>query len=258
MPPNPPFDMMTTRSPARCSRTMAVDDVLDRAGLPRPQSAVVEVANQLRHRQPLGLRQRRAEHRGDDDAVGRGERPGEVVLKDPAAGRCRARLEHRPHARVRMGRAQACQRFGHRRRMVREIVVDRDPIGDADDFQAPLDARKRSQAARDLLGATPTSVAMAMAASALRTLCAPTSGASNAANGEPPRRTRNLVSGPDDSRSCACQSTSSPNPKVSTRDTAAALRARAPSLSAPRISRPRRGTRLTRRRNASETAARSA
>ena len=102
MPPKPPFDIMTTRSPGRCSRTMASTmssiESASRADWPRP----CEIAHQLRHRQPLGLRQRRPKHRRDQHLVGRGERPREIVLKHAAARRGRARLEHRPDARRRI------------------------------------------------------------------------------------------------------------------------------------------------------------
>ena len=45
----------------------------------------------------------------------------------------------------------AGQRFGDRRRMVREVVVDRDAVGDADDFEPPLDAGERAQPLGDAL-----------------------------------------------------------------------------------------------------------
>ena len=51
--------------------TMVGDDVVDRRRpRARDRPRAVQVAHQLRHRQPLGLRQRRAEHRRDQHFVG--------------------------------------------------------------------------------------------------------------------------------------------------------------------------------------------
>ena len=105
---------------------MSSSDSASRADWPR----LVEIANQLRHRQPLRFRQRRSEHRRDEHFGRRAERAGKVVLEDAAARRRRTRLEHRPDACGGIRGAQAGQRFGDRRRMVRKVIVDRHAVGD--------------------------------------------------------------------------------------------------------------------------------
>ena len=90
----------------------------------------------------------------------------------------------------------------------------------------PAAASRRQTAAglrRSAAAPIPTSAAIAIAAVALRTLWAPTSGTVERPVGRPvPRCTLNVVELPVDSRSCACQSTPSEVPNVSTRDFAAA------------------------------------
>ena len=76
-------------------------------GLARRLPAAREVAHELRHRQPLGLGQRRSEHRRDQHLVGAGERAGEVVLEHAPARRRRPRLEDRPDARRRDATARS-------------------------------------------------------------------------------------------------------------------------------------------------------
>ena len=86
-----------------------------------------------------------------------------------------------------------------------------------------------------------------MAASALRTLCAPTSGSSKLPNGEPPRRTLNRVEARPAPRDRAPASRRLRPGRTSRRATPPRPRARARAgLSAPTSSRPLRGTRLTR------------
>ncbi len=253
MPPNPPFDMTTTRSPARCSRDDRADDVVDRLGFTRRLAAAVEVAHELRHRQPLGLRQRRSEDGRDDHFVCAGERAREVVLEHPPARRRRARLEHRPDAGVRVRRAQAGQRLGDRGRMVREVVVHRDAVRRADHLEPPLDAGERPQPLGDALGADAhlgrdgdrrervAHVVRADAAAARSRRTARRRAARRSASRRRPARGR---------------APASPRPRrartSATRERAAATRSRARGLSAPTTSRPRRGTRLTSRRNASD------
>ena len=60
---NPPFDMMTTRSPSRALRGDGLDDVVDCRDVAGVDAGGLQVGDQLLDRQPLLLRQRRAEHR---------------------------------------------------------------------------------------------------------------------------------------------------------------------------------------------------
>src|SRR5690242_11025537 len=83
------------------------DDVVDRCRLARRLAACVEILYELRHRQPLRLRERAAEDRGDDDLVGGRKRLREIVLEDATARRSRPGLEHGPDPRLRLGSAQA-------------------------------------------------------------------------------------------------------------------------------------------------------
>jgi hypothetical protein len=55
----------------------------------------------------------------------------------------------RGDARVRIRRPQAGQRFGYRRGMVGEVVIDRHAASPADDFQPPLHACEPAQAVGD-------------------------------------------------------------------------------------------------------------
>ena len=52
-----------------------------------------------------------------------------------------------------MRRANAGQRFGHRRRVMREVVVDDDAAGNADHFEPSLHAGERAQPFGDPIGA---------------------------------------------------------------------------------------------------------
>src|SRR5438093_8541324 len=89
------------------------DDVVDRLGLAGRMAAPIQGADETGHRQPLRFRQRRSEHRRDQDLVGARERARELVLKYSPARRSRSRLEYRPDARLRVRRAKTGQRFGY-------------------------------------------------------------------------------------------------------------------------------------------------
>src|SRR3989441_871544 len=130
-----------------------LDDVVDRLRLARLLTAAVEIADELRNREPLRLRELRSENRRNQHFVGAGERAGEVVLKHAAARRGRSRLEDGPDPRRRMRGAHAGDRLGDRGRMMREIVVHRDAVRRADHFEPPLDAGKQTQPFGDPLGA---------------------------------------------------------------------------------------------------------
>src|SRR5262245_11991490 len=129
-----------------------LDDVVDRR-VARLEPLLVEVANQLRRRQPFGFRQRRSKHRCDEHLVGSGKGAREVLLKDAAARRSRARFEDRPDARLRIRCAHPGNRLGDRSRMMREIVVDGDAVGAADYFEPALDAGEKAQTLANALGA---------------------------------------------------------------------------------------------------------
>ena len=112
MPPNPPFDITTTRSPGRRSRaivsTMSSIEAASRAAC----AALLEIANQRRHRQPLRLRAAWTGTPGaSSDLVGGGKRVREVVLEHPPARRRRSRLEDRPDARAGIRRRAARPAF---------------------------------------------------------------------------------------------------------------------------------------------------
>ena len=95
----------------------------------------------------------------------------------------------------------------------------------------------------------PSSAPTAIAASALRTLCSPSSGIVNSPRSCPPRETWKRVP-PARADSMARHSAPSARPNVWTRLRAVAARAAASGLSAPSSTRPLRGTRLTSRRKA--------
>ena len=146
MPPNPPFDITTTRSPGCRSRatvsTMSSIDAASRAVLPRS----FKIPDEPRNRQAFSVGERRSEHRGEDDLVRGGEGVREVVLEDTPARRGRSRLEDRPDASLGLSGAKPAQRFRYRGRMMGEVVVHRDAAGAADDLETALDARERAQA----------------------------------------------------------------------------------------------------------------
>src|SRR3954452_19864534 len=129
------------------------DDALDRLGGARRHTAALHIGDQLSNREALALGQRRSKHGRDDDFVRRGEGAGEIVLEHATARGGGTRLEDGPDSRLRVCRPQTGKRLGDRRRMMREIVVNRDAVGDADDLQPPLDAGEGAQAAGDPLRA---------------------------------------------------------------------------------------------------------
>ena len=90
MPPNPPLDIRTTRSPGAMPRaTTVVDDVVDRRARTRADWPRSQVGARAATDSRSSSGRARAEHRRDDHFVGAGERPGEVVLEDPPARRSR-------------------------------------------------------------------------------------------------------------------------------------------------------------------------
>ena len=184
MPPNPPLDIRTTTSPSRCSSTIVDDDVVDLGDVPRVLAArCVRSSTSCSADKPLRLRQRRSEHRRENDLVRRAERPREVVLKHAAARRGRSRLEHRPHAPAGIARAQAptasrAPRSGGARNRPAPSRRCATPTVSSRRLM-PLNARNPSAS---VVGARPTCAPTAIAASALRTLCTPSSGDSNRPN----------------------------------------------------------------------------
>ena len=105
-----------------------------------PLWRALQIGDEHLGRQPLAFGQGRAEDGRQDDAIGLRQRPREVRLEDPPARRRGSRLEDRPDAAVRVGRAHAFERFTDRGRMVRKVVVDRDTGGGAAVLQPPADA----------------------------------------------------------------------------------------------------------------------
>src|SRR5687768_15320665 len=93
----------------------------------------------------LGLWQRRAEDRRDDDFVGAAKGPRKIILKHATARRGGARFEDGPDAAFRVAIPQRRKRLVHRRRMVREVVENRHAARDADRFEPALDAGERPE-----------------------------------------------------------------------------------------------------------------
>ncbi len=118
-----------------------LDDVVDRSGLPGRPTAVAQVVDKARDRESLILWQRRSKYRSEQHFVGAAKRLCEIVLEHPAARRRRTWFEDRPDARGRIRGSEAGQCFANRSRMMREIIVDGDPVGFADDFEPALHAR---------------------------------------------------------------------------------------------------------------------
>ena len=130
--------------------------------------------------------------------------------------------------------------------MMREVVEHRDAVGDADRLEPALDALERAQALGERRRRQPdVRCRRAIAASALRTLCTPSSGDSNRPNGSPSRRTSNCV------RPSRCSMSARPPGRVVRRGRTSrpgsppvGASACACGLSAPSSSRPFRGTRF--------------
>src|SRR5438128_909734 len=101
-----------------------VEDVIERFRLPRRLATMFQVPYEVGHRQALRLRQGRSEDRGNQYFVCRRERLRVIVLKDPPARRRRTRLEDGPDSCAGIGCAEAGERFGDGRRMMREVVED--------------------------------------------------------------------------------------------------------------------------------------
>ena len=197
---------------------------------------------------------------GEDDLVGAGlvERPREVVLKHPAARRRRSRLEDRPDAAIGIRPAHGPQRLENRRRMVREVVEHRDAARLAAQLEPAPHALERRQPARssprpiEARRRAPT----AIAASAFRTLCAPKSGSRERARAARRARVRRRTrcgrrpARSSDARQSASGAEAERLDRRSARDGLSCI---ASALSAPRISRPLRGTSSTNRRNATRS-----
>ena len=148
----------------------------------RGARAAADVAHELVHRQPLVVRQRARKTAARIDFVGAGldERAREVVLEHAPARRRRPRLEDRPDAAIRI-------RPAHARAASRES-----PSDDARSRRRPT-RRARCPAVRGggarrgiapgprciVSGVSPAACPTASAASALRTLCSPSSGSVN-------------------------------------------------------------------------------
>ena len=158
MPPKPPLDITTTRSPGAASRatasTIASTDgsVRARAGARR------QVADELLHRQALALGQGRPEHRGHHDLVGARRTPPRTRPGRPAGTRMRTAARRRPRcAGPDTPCAAADKRLVHGRRMVREVVEHRhaprlphtlEPALDAAEGPEPVGQHRRRRGRR--------------------------------------------------------------------------------------------------------------
>ena len=187
--------MITTRSPSRRSRTERRHDVVDGRDVARRLARRGEIRHELLGRQPLVLRQVRPVHGRDDHVVGGAERARERLLEDPAARRGRPRLEDGPDA-ARRGAPPAApasvsaMAVGWWAKSSYTVTPPTVPTASSRRF-TPL---KRSQARRRASSASrPTAWPTASAASALRTLCAPSSGTSNVPSAAPRCRTLKRV-----------------------------------------------------------------
>ena len=128
------------------------DDVVDLRDVAGVDVGGLQVGDQLLGRQPLVLRQARAEHRRKHHGVGRGQRAGEVRLEDAAARRRRSRLEDRPDPSVRKRGPHARQRLRDRGRVVGEVVVDRHARGRAAQLHPAAHAFEPPQPVRHRVG----------------------------------------------------------------------------------------------------------
>ena len=261
MPPKPPFDMITTRSPLARLAGDRVDDGVDRrqSRARRPGRAD---RDQLAPTAARASGRRRSEDRREHHLVGARERPREVVLEHAPARRSGARLEHRP------------ERAGPARRRAGRQAFRRPRSDGARSRRRPSRrARSPTTSSRRL---TPANVGqpLAQASAGDARPRAPTAMRGERVahvvlaeqrHLEPADESRRPVqhgergaARPLSQMSCACQSASAASPKVCTRHRASGASAAASGLSAPSSSRPRRGTRFTRRRKARRTASRSA
>src|SRR5688572_7935694 len=122
------------------------DDLVVVRQVTRAPALGAKVVDEAPGVEPLGVGQRRAEDRCDDDFVGADKSPGKIILKHATARRGGARLEDRPDTAFRVTVPQRRKRFVHRGRMVRKIVENRHPMRDADRFEPALDAGERAEA----------------------------------------------------------------------------------------------------------------
>ena len=97
----PPFDMIDDQIAVAALARDGRDDVVDLRDVAGVDAGRLQIGDELLGRQPLGVGQRRAEHRRQDHVIGRRQRPREVGLEDAPAGRRGARLEDRPDPAVR-------------------------------------------------------------------------------------------------------------------------------------------------------------
>lgn len=88
---------------------------------------------------------------GDDGEVGEGERFGEFVLEDGAAGGVRARFEEDPEAGAGVALAEALDGEADGGGVVGEVVDDFDAVGFAAEFLAAGDAFEGGEAGADFI-----------------------------------------------------------------------------------------------------------
>ena len=112
-------------------------------------------------------------HLRDEDAIGRGERHGQVLLEDGAARGVAARLEKRPEPPVGELLPQAEQRLAHRGRVMAEVVDHGNAAHFPADFLATLHAGELRDRLRDRAQRNLVKWAAAIAIEALRTLKSP-------------------------------------------------------------------------------------
>src|SRR5690348_5038209 len=81
----------------------------------------------------------------NDRRIRRIERFYKRLLEYTATAGLGPRLEHRPDPTPGIAFANRTQRLLHRRRMMRKVVIDFDPVHFTAHFEAPLNALKRRQ-----------------------------------------------------------------------------------------------------------------
>src|SRR5678809_1581368 len=116
------------------------DDVLVIRKVARP----LPLRSQIRYEpiaiQTISFRQRRPEHCGKNHFVRGSKRRRKSILEHTAARRRGAWLEDGPDASIRISVPQRRERLIDRRRVMREVVKDRNSARHSHDFEATLDA----------------------------------------------------------------------------------------------------------------------
>ncbi len=130
------------------SAATCVTMVVDIREMARGHAGAAQIAHELRFRQALIRRQRRANTDAITTSSAAREGARKVVLKHAPARRRGARLEDGPDATARLGRAHRGERFGDRGGMMREVVVDGDVTLGADELEPALHAEKIARALR--------------------------------------------------------------------------------------------------------------